>query len=236
MKAKVLKYKPDGNTVIAPYMELEAYAENVYISLSAKNEYGNEDDDCFHVVCKIENVYFSCGQYSRRILGKEGHREEAAGYCRDWIANTLRNAENGGYITLLSIRVFEGLGLDTAPLLQAREAYRKKQEQRRREQREKEDERRRQEEAKWQQALDEGKQRFLDGDEITAEIFLAITRRDGFEIHIRTKGTLGRHVKGLYKSGRIRYSRQRGCRTPDFSGCHKAIAAYLKFLEPVPET
>lgn len=139
MKAKVLKYKSDGNTVIAPYMELEAYAENVYTSLSAKNEYGNEDDDCFHVVCKIENVYFSCGQYSRRTLGKEGHREEAVGYCRNWITNTLRDAENGNYITLLSIRVFEGLGLDTAPLLQAREAYRKKQEQRRREQREKED-------------------------------------------------------------------------------------------------
>lgn len=125
MKVKVLKYKFDGNTVVAPYMELEAYAENVYTSLSAKNEYGNEDDDCFHVVCKIENVYFSCGQYSRRILDKEGHREEAAGYCRNWITNTLRDAENGSHITLLSIRVFERLGLDTAPLLQAREAYRK---------------------------------------------------------------------------------------------------------------
>ena len=50
MKVKVLKYKSDGNTVIAPYMELEAYAENVYISLSAKNEFGNENDDYFHVV------------------------------------------------------------------------------------------------------------------------------------------------------------------------------------------
>ena len=28
MKAKVFKYKFDGNTVIAPYMELEPYAEN----------------------------------------------------------------------------------------------------------------------------------------------------------------------------------------------------------------
>ena len=27
MKAKVLKYKFDGNTVVAPYMELEAYAD-----------------------------------------------------------------------------------------------------------------------------------------------------------------------------------------------------------------
>ena len=236
MKVKVLKYKFDGNTVVAPYMKLEAYAENVYISLSAKDKYGNEDNDYFHVVCKIENVYFSCGQYSRRILVKEGHREEAAGYCRDWIANTLRDAENGSYITLLSIRVFEELRLDAAPLLQAREAYRQKQEQRRQEEREKEAEKREAEEARRQQTLDEGKQRFLNGDEITAEIFLAITKRDGFEIHIRTKGTLGRHVKGLYKSGRIRYSKQRGCRTPDFSGCHKAIAAYLKFLEPLPGT
>ena len=37
MKAKVLKYKFDGNTV-APYMELEPYAENVFISLARKNE------------------------------------------------------------------------------------------------------------------------------------------------------------------------------------------------------
>lgn len=49
MKAKVFKYKYDGNTVVASYMELEPYAKNVYLSLSRKNEYGNEDDDCFHV-------------------------------------------------------------------------------------------------------------------------------------------------------------------------------------------
>ena len=33
MKAKVFKYKSDGNTVVAPYMELEPYAENVYLSV-----------------------------------------------------------------------------------------------------------------------------------------------------------------------------------------------------------
>lgn len=92
MKTKVLRYKFDGNTVVAPYMELEPYAENVYVSLSKKNEYGNESEDYFHVVCKINNVYFSCGQYSRRILDEEGHREEVAAYCRNWsmIGNSLR--------------------------------------------------------------------------------------------------------------------------------------------------
>jgi hypothetical protein len=35
MKTKVLKYKFDGNTIVAPYMELEPYAENVFILKSA---------------------------------------------------------------------------------------------------------------------------------------------------------------------------------------------------------
>ena len=143
MKAKVFKYKSDGNTVVAPYMELEPYAENVYLSLSRKNEYGNEDDDCFHVVCRIENVYFSSGQYSRRFLNGENRREEAAAYCRNWITDTLQGAERGAFVKLISVRVFEALGLDTAPLTQAREAYKKKQEQKRREREEKEAEERR---------------------------------------------------------------------------------------------
>lgn len=117
-----------------------------------------------------------------------------------------------------------------------REAYQKKQEQRRLEQKEKEEEKRRLEEAKWQQELDEGKQKFLNGEYIPANMFLEITKRDGFEIHIRTKGTLNRHVCGLNKSGSIRFYKKRGCRTPDFSGCHKSIAAYLTFLEPVTES
>ena len=213
MKAKVLKYKFDGNTVVAPYMELEAFAENVYLSLSDKNEYGNENYDYFHVVCKVEN-----------------------GYCKNWIANTLQDAENGNHVTLLSIRVFKELGLDTARLLQAREAYQKKQEQRRLEQKEQEEEKRRQEEVKWQQELDGEKLKFLNGEYIPANMFLEITKRDGFEIHIRTKGTLNRHVCGLNKSGSIRFYKKRGCRTPDFSGCHKAIAAYLTFLETVTES
>lgn len=236
MKAKVLKYKFDGNTVVAPYMELEAYAENIYLSLSDKNEYGNENYDYFHVVCKVENVYFSCGQYSREMLGREEQKERLVKYCKNWIANTLQDAENGNHVSLLSIRVFEELGLDTVPLLQAREAYRKKQEQRRQEQKEQEEEKRRLEEAKRQQILDKGKQNFLEGSDITAEIFLEIAKRDGFKIHIRTKGTFNRHVKGLDKSGCIWWNKERGCRTPDFSGCHKAIASYLTFLETVTES
>ena len=165
------------------------------------------------------------------MLGREEQKERLVKYCKNWIANTLQDAENGNHVSLLSIRVFEELGLDTVPLLQAREAYRKKQEQRQQEQKEQEEEKRRLEEVKWQQELDEEKQKFLNGEYIPANMFLEITKRDGFEIHIRTKGTLNRHVCGLDKSGNIRFYKKRGCRTPDFSGCHKAVAAYLVFLE-----
>ena len=170
------------------------------------------------------------------MLGREEQKEKLVKYCKNWIANMLQDAENGNHVSLLSIRVFEELGLDTVPLLQAREAYRKKQEQRRQEQKEQEEEKRRLEEAKWQQELDEEKQKFLNGEYIPANMFLEITKRDGFEIHIRTKETLNRHVCGLNKSGSIRFYKKRGCRTPDFSGCHKAIASYLTFLATITES
>lgn len=230
MKAKVFKYKFDGNTVVAPYMELEPYAENVYLSLAEKNKYGNENEDCYHVVCKIGNVHFSCGQHLRRTLDMEGHREEAAGYCKNWIANTLQDAANGHHVSLLSIRVFEELGLDTTPLVQAREAYKRKQEQKRRKQEEKEAEERRVREEQHQWLLDEQKQKFLDGERITGGMFLEITGRDGFDIHIRTKGTFNRHVRGINKDGTVSYRKIKGHRIPDFTGCHKAVGDYLAFI------
>lgn len=49
--------------------------------------------------------------------------------------------------------------------------------------------------------LDEHKQKFLEGERITGTMFLEIAKRDGFEIHIRTKGVLGSRVKQLDKSG-----------------------------------
>ena len=61
-------------------------------------------------------------------------------------------------------------------------------------------------------------------------MFLEITGRDGFDIHIRTKGTFNRHVMGINKEGTISYRKIKGHRTPDFTGCHKAVSAYLAFI------
>lgn len=126
--------------------------------------------------------------------------------------------------------MFNALGLDTAPLLQAREAYKRKQEHKRREQEEKEAEERRAREEQHQLLLDEQKQKFLDGERITGGMFLEITGRDGFDIHIRTKGTFNRHVRGIDRNGTISFRKIKGRRTPNFTGCHKAVPAYLAFI------
>ena len=57
-----------------------------------------------------------------------------------------------------------------------------------------------------------------------------ITGRDGFDIHIRTKGTFNRHVAAIDRNGTVSFRKYKGRRTPDFSGCHKAVADYLAFL------
>ncbi len=194
-----------------------------------KRENGNEDDDCFHVICRIENVYFSSGQYSRRFLKGEdcGERKPPP------IAGTgsmLQSAERGAFVNLISVRVFEALGLDTTSLVQAREEYKRIQEQKRREQKEKEAEERRVQEEQHQRLLNEQKEKFLDGERITGEMFLEITGRDGFDIHIRTKGTFNRHVRGIDRNGTVSFRKIKGCRTPDFTGCHKAVSAYLAFI------
>jgi len=131
---------------------------------------------------------------------------------------------------LISVRVFEALGLDTTSLVQAREEYKRIQEQKRREQKEKEAEERRVQEEQHQRLLNEQKEKFLDGERITGEMFVEITGREGFDIHIRTKGTFNRHVRGIDRNGTVSFRKIKGCRTPDFTGCHKAVSAYLAFI------
>ena len=68
--------------------------------------------------------------------------------------------------------MFEALGLDTAPLRQAREAYLKRQEQKRLELKAKEEEEQRLKEKEWQRQIDDCKQDFLNGERIEANVFL----------------------------------------------------------------
>lgn len=231
MKANVIKYKQDGNTVTTSYMELELYAENVYISLCEKDRFGDDSLDLFYVVCCVSDVYFTCGRFVRRILDEEGKREASEAFCRNWIANTLLCAKSGGFVNLIAVRVFESLGLDTTPLLQAREDSKALREKERLAEEEQEKKRKAEEERAHQQYLDEQKRAFLRGECISSNTFLEIAGRDGFDIHIRTKGTFRASVQFVTRDGGIYPTARIGKRAPNFSGCHKAIYDYLEFLK-----
>ena len=49
-------------------------------------------------------------------------------------------------------------------------------------------------------------------------MFLEITGRDGFDIHIRTKGTFNRHVRGIDRNGTVSYRKIKG---PPDSGLYR---------------
>lgn len=230
MKTKVLKYDKSGNKVINAFLELEPVAENVFKAFYKPAEYGGPSQDLFTVVFHINDVYFSIGNTSRVYLERDENCKCLAERCCTWIQDVMESVGSYDYIRLLEIRVFEILGMDTAPLWQSREIAenRRKEEARLREEKARKERIRREKEH--DEILDGQKRRFLAGENIQPEYFLELAKRDGFEIHIRTKGTFAKSVRMLDKNGTIHYVKAKGQRKPDFTGCQKAIEDYLRLL------
>lgn len=230
MKTKVIKYDKSGNKVINAFLELEPVAENVFKAFYQPAEYGGPSQDLFTVVFHINDIYFSIGNTSRVSLERDENCKRLAERCRTWIQDVMESVGHHDYIRLLEIRVFEMLGMDTSPLWQSREIAenRRKEEDQLREEKAKEERIRREKEH--DEMLDEQKRRFLDGKEIMSEYFLELAKRDGFDIHIRTKGTFKKSVRMFDRKGTIHYVKAKGQRNPDFTGCRNAINGYLKIL------
>lgn len=230
MKTKVIKYDKSGNKVINAFLELEPVAENVFKAFYKPAEYGGSQQDLFTVVFRINEVYFSIGNTSRVNLEHDENCKQLEERCSGWIQDVMESVDRHNYIRLLEIRVFEMLGMDTSPLWQSREIAenRRKEEARLREEKAREERIRREKEH--DEMLDEQKRRFLAGEKIQPEHFLELAKRDGFEIHIRTKGTFAKSVRMFDKWGTIYYIKAKGRRKPDFTGCQNAIEGYLKLL------
>ena len=230
MNTKIIKYDKSGNKIVNAFLELEPVDENVFKAFYQPAEYGGSSQDLFTVVFRINEVYFSIGNTSRVYIECDENCKRLAERCRTWIQDVMESVARHDYIRLLEIRVFEMLGMDTSPLWQSREIAenRRKEEVRLREEKAREERIRREKEH--DEMLDEQKRRFLAGEKIQPEHFLELAKRDGFEIHIRTKGTFAKSVRMLDKKGTIHYVKAKGQRKPDFTGCQKAIEDYLRLL------
>lgn len=230
MKTKIIKYDKSGNKIVNAFLELEPVAENVFKAFYQPAEYGGSSQDLFTVVFRINEVYFSIGNTSRAYIECDENCKRLAERCRTWIQDVMESVARHDYIRMLEIRVFEMLGMDTSPLWQSREIAenRRKEEARLREKKAREERIRREKEH--DEMLDEQKHRFLAGEKIQPEQFLELAKRDGFEIHVRTKGTFAKSVRMLDKNGTIHYVKAKGQRKSDFTGCQNAIESYLRLL------
>lgn len=230
MKAKVWNYGvyPRHNDLVLKTMDIEPLVPGVYTSLFHKDEHDPANDRILVLFCFTDDVCFTIDDVPRFMLEKEENRRKILRSREEYIEKISQDASQGKYINKIAIKAYELLGLDTAPLLASRQTFLQKQVERKRleaEQRRLAEEQRTR---KLEEKLDESKSKFLSGEFITPEDFMGIAKRDGFHIHIRTKGTLS-NVLGVKRDGSVRVYKVNK-RWPDTSGCRKAIKGYLEFL------
>lgn len=197
MKTKVLNYGayPRHNDIVVHYLELTPLiGDGIFTALSERDRHGDDSQDILYVILKIKEVCFVVDSYRRYHLAKEELRTKLSEYCQNWVETIQNKASEDKYIRNMEIRIFSELGLDTAPLIRSREVFLKNKSEQERTKAEEQErvakERKRQDEKAENERLDKVKADFLQNELISSEDFLAIAKRDGYEIHIRTQGTI----------------------------------------------
>lgn len=196
IRAKVLQYKSDGNTLTDKWETLAKYAEGVYYTTD-DDGYGNT---IHGIVFEAKGVYW----WSRQALRPEELNADNI-YCqkvmekrRNFEHNIMAQAEAGQYINNLQIEVMRRLGHEVAALQAAHDEYIRQREERDRLQAEeaerRERERREAEERRKAEVLADGKEKLLKHESITVEQIELIAEAVGYKIHIRTIGFMREKV------------------------------------------
>lgn len=110
-----------GKKIVSKYSRLTPIGKDVYAALISKSASGKSENDIYSIVFAIDKVFFSVCYVPRRVIDNEECRAKFIEGRNDWFEGVKKAAAENAYIPLLYVRVFELLGEDTAPLLQARE-------------------------------------------------------------------------------------------------------------------
>lgn len=200
IRAKVLQYKSDGNTLTDKWHTLTKLAEGIYLSYAAPDRYGQVYAT---VVFAKNGVFWKAGceleQCFRPDSFRYAEREETLKKrYANYEADIMQAATNGGWLNKLHITVMERLGHDTAVMIETYNERRRKMEEhdRRRaeEAQRRERERREAEERRKAEVLADGKEKLMNGEGITVEQIELIAEAVGYKIHIRTIGFMREKV------------------------------------------
>lgn len=230
IRVKVIGYSSTKiNEVVIRNKTIFKVTDNVFLSEFTKDKYRTENDH-FVFVLKVQDVYVESDIWSRRWIDDHADIVQLADNAAlSYIENTHTLVKEKKHIPLLRIKLFEQLSLDTMPLWDVRHERQILKEQKA----QKEETERKAKEAAAKQEEEERlqkvKQQFVNDEYISAEDFITLCKQDGFDIHIRTKGTLYKNVTELNISGTIYICYPKG-KKPNLDGCHKAIRKYKEFL------
>lgn len=231
-RAKVLGYSyTHMNKVVQRNTTLYPINEKVFLIDYQKDERGHKDNDLFAFVILVEGVYIEMESYSRSYLDRTPEIVERGNYIASNYINEVNElVNNKAHIQLLYIRVFEELGLNTAPLWAVREERKKIQDAKDAQKAEERKALELQAEEREKARLMQVKQQFLNKEYISSDDFLMLCKNDGVDIPIQTKGTLNRSVTTLSIEKSINYRYKKGGKHPSLTGCYKAISDYKDFL------
>jgi len=121
MRAMIMTCDSTGKKIVSKYSQLTPIDKDVYAALISKSASGNSENDIYSIVFAIDKVFFSVCYVPRRVNDNEECRAKFIEGRNDWCESVKKAAAENAYIPLLYVQVFELLGEDTAPLLQARE-------------------------------------------------------------------------------------------------------------------
>lgn len=200
IRAKVLQYKSDGNTLTEKWHNITKFAEGIYFSYTTPDRYGHRS---VNVIFSKNGIFWRAGGEPEHYFNPESfryaeHMETLKKRYANYEADIMQAVVNGSWLNKLHITVMGRLGYDTTAMVKAYNERRRKMEeldrQRAEEAERRERERKEAEERRKADVLADGKEKLLKHERITVEQIELIAEAVGYKIHIRTIGFMREKV------------------------------------------
>ncbi|MBD5302396.1 MAG: hypothetical protein HDS16_05310 [Bacteroides sp.] len=195
IRAKVLQYKSDGNTLTEKWETLTMLTEGIYYT----KDVDGWDNPRYVIFFEDNGVFwYSLRAFTESQFNNSQVRERVMNLRNNFRANIKEIVQNNGFIRSLEIEVFKRLGEDTAPLVASRETYLKRREEEERQKAEevarRERERKEADDRRKAELLADGKEKLMANQAVTVEQIELLAESVGYKIHIRTIGFMREKV------------------------------------------
>lgn len=131
IRAKVLQYKSDGNTLTEKRHTLTKFAEGIYFSYTTPDRYGHRS---INVIFSKNGIFWRVGGEPEHYFNPESFRyaenmETLKKRYANYEADIMQAVANGGWLNKLHITVMGRLGYDTTAMVKAYNERRRKMEE-----------------------------------------------------------------------------------------------------------